>query len=390
MGAEGAIRSELHCSEQTGPSTARNRVRALAQSDRRRIGEPSGPDTHRQLRSHRPALSASSRSATCRSRSSRPAAAGPRGQRGSRPGATLCGRTSRTTGCCAGTRPTARSRCSASRAMNTNGHSVDLQGRLVSVASIAAAASRAPSSTGRARVLADRTSTASASIRRTTSSSRSRRQHLVHRPELRHRFRLRGRRRRSSEIGAATCLSFRYARASVVTVVADDFVQPNGLAFSPDESLLYIVDTGITHRDDGPHHVRRFEVAADGGSLSGGEVFAICPVGAVRRLARRRARQPVAVGRRRRPLPRERRHPARQDPDPRDGGECLLRRPEAESLVHLRHDLALFGVPEHDRHAASGPNLARMRTVRSLHRTRLVTFPATTFHHTAAKAATAP
>ena len=65
-----------------------------------------------------------------------------------------------------------------------------------------------------------------------------------------------------------------------VTRVADDFVQPNGLAFSPDESLLYIVDTGITHRPDGPHHVRRFKVAASGQSLAGGgEVFATCPVG---------------------------------------------------------------------------------------------------------------
>src|ERR1700733_10274512 len=68
------------------------------------------------------------------------------------------------------------------------------------------------------------------------------------------------------------------AVSGAVTVVADDFVQPNGLAFSPDESLLYIVDTGATHRADGPHHVRRFQVGTDG-SLSGGEVFAICPVG---------------------------------------------------------------------------------------------------------------
>jgi gluconolactonase len=61
-------------------------------------------------------------------------------------------------------------------------------------------------------------------------------------------------------------------------VVAGDFVQPNGLAFSPDESLLYIVDTGATHQADGPHHVRRFKVAANG-TLTGGEVFATCPVG---------------------------------------------------------------------------------------------------------------
>jgi len=63
-----------------------------------------------------------------------------------------------------------------------------------------------------------------------------------------------------------------------VTLVASDFVQPNGLAFSPDESLLYIADTGLTHKVDGPHHLRRFKVSADGRSISGGEIFAVCPV----------------------------------------------------------------------------------------------------------------
>ncbi len=31
--------------------------------------------------------------------------------------------------------------------------------------------------------------------------------------------------------------------------MADDFVKPNGLAFSPDESMLYIADTGASHAD---------------------------------------------------------------------------------------------------------------------------------------------
>jgi gluconolactonase len=61
--------------------------------------------------------------------------------------------------------------------------------------------------------------------------------------------------------------------------VASDFVQPNGLAFSPDESLLYIADTGLTHGAGGPHHLRRFTVSVDGRSISGGEVFATCAVG---------------------------------------------------------------------------------------------------------------
>ncbi|WP_421693599.1 SMP-30/gluconolactonase/LRE family protein [Aestuariivirga sp.] len=62
-------------------------------------------------------------------------------------------------------------------------------------------------------------------------------------------------------------------QSGALSVVADDFVQPNGIAFSPDESLLYIVDTGRSHRKDGPQHIRRFNVG-NGGKISGGEVFA--------------------------------------------------------------------------------------------------------------------
>lgn len=76
-----------------------------------------------------------------------------------------------------------------------------------------------------------------------------------------------------SEIGA--CRVYRIAPdGSRVDKVADGFVQPNGLAFSPDESVLYIADTGATHQPGGPRHIRRFTVAGDGQRLSGGEVFA--------------------------------------------------------------------------------------------------------------------
>jgi gluconolactonase len=53
-------------------------------------------------------------------------------------------------------------------------------------------------------------------------------------------------------------------------VVADDFVRPNGLAFSPDGTRLYVVDSGLTH--GGPSHIRSFEVS--GGRLRNGRVFA--------------------------------------------------------------------------------------------------------------------
>jgi gluconolactonase len=49
------------------------------------------------------------------------------------------------------------------------------------------------------------------------------------------------------------------------TVVADDFDRPNGLCFSPDERLLYIVDSGA------PKHIRVFDV--EDGRLSNGRVF---------------------------------------------------------------------------------------------------------------------
>lgn len=63
-----------------------------------------------------------------------------------------------------------------------------------------------------------------------------------------------------------------------LSIVADDFIQPNGIAFSPDERLLYIVDTGRSHRPDGPAHIRCFSVGG-GGKLKHEGVFADCTVG---------------------------------------------------------------------------------------------------------------
>ncbi|MEZ5666279.1 MAG: SMP-30/gluconolactonase/LRE family protein [Alphaproteobacteria bacterium] len=58
-----------------------------------------------------------------------------------------------------------------------------------------------------------------------------------------------------------------------LSVVADDFDCPNGLAFSPDESRLYISDTGLFGTPDRKHHMRVFDVV-DGRRLRGGAVFA--------------------------------------------------------------------------------------------------------------------
>lgn len=76
--------------------------------------------------------------------------------------------------------------------------------------------------------------------------------------------------RADSEIGA--CHVYRVDPVTrEVTVVADDFERPNGLAFSLDERRLYIADTRRAH-------IRLFDVAADG-RLSGGDVFATCVAG---------------------------------------------------------------------------------------------------------------
>ena len=74
------------------------------------------------------------------------------------------------------------------------------------------------------------------------------------------------------------CHVYRVDPDGTITAVARDFFKPNGLAFSPDEQQLFIADTGITHDADGPKHIRRFDVAPDN-SLSGGAVFATCSAG---------------------------------------------------------------------------------------------------------------
>lgn len=80
-----------------------------------------------------------------------------------------------------------------------------------------------------------------------------------------------------SEIGA--CHVYRIdPKSGEVEAVITDMVRPNGIAFSPDESLLYVVDTGRTHGPKNPAHMRVFKVNGKG-KLSGGKVFADCTAG---------------------------------------------------------------------------------------------------------------
>lgn len=60
-----------------------------------------------------------------------------------------------------------------------------------------------------------------------------------------------------------------------VTVACEEFDKPNGLAFSPDESILYVGDTGFTHGAFRPHNLTAFDVSADGKTLSNPRLFTV-------------------------------------------------------------------------------------------------------------------
>ena len=85
-----------------------------------------------------------------------------------------------------------------------------------------------------------------------------------------------------SELGGPNdsgCYVFRFDPATgEMSIVERSFSKPNGLAFSPDETLLYVSDTSASHDPAGNHHVRVFDVV-DGKFLSNGRVFAVIEPG---------------------------------------------------------------------------------------------------------------
>ena len=76
-----------------------------------------------------------------------------------------------------------------------------------------------------------------------------------------------------SEFEGGACYVFRIDPVTgALGIVADDFDRPNGLAFSLDERLLYVADSGA------PHNMSVLDVADDG-TLSGKREFAVCAQG---------------------------------------------------------------------------------------------------------------
>lgn len=80
------------------------------------------------------------------------------------------------------------------------------------------------------------------------------------------------------------CYVFCCTPDGTLNAVVKDFDKPNGLAFSPDEKLLYIADSGAIKGASfpgidysRPHHIRVFDV--DGYSLSNDRVFSVVAPG---------------------------------------------------------------------------------------------------------------
>lgn len=63
-----------------------------------------------------------------------------------------------------------------------------------------------------------------------------------------------------------------------IDAVVTDMVRPNGLTFSPDESLLYVSDTAAFNIPHGPHHICVYEVI-HGRQVANGRVFAVIEPG---------------------------------------------------------------------------------------------------------------
>jgi len=80
-----------------------------------------------------------------------------------------------------------------------------------------------------------------------------------------------------SELGKHYVFRFDPANG-LLRIVSDFVVDPNGLAFSPDETLLYVSDTSAARQAGGNHHIVAFDVL-DGQDLASPRVFAIIAPG---------------------------------------------------------------------------------------------------------------
>jgi gluconolactonase len=80
-----------------------------------------------------------------------------------------------------------------------------------------------------------------------------------------------------SELG--DCYVFRFEPGTGdLTIVTDEMIYPNGLAFSPDETVLYVADTSSSFDPKDSRHFMAFDVV-DGRRLQNGRGFAVIEPG---------------------------------------------------------------------------------------------------------------
>lgn len=84
--------------------------------------------------------------------------------------------------------------------------------------------------------------------------------------------------RADSELGG--CFVFRLDRTTgELAVVSDAMVHPNGLAFSPDEAVLYVSDTSGARTPGGNHRILAFDVVDGGRRLGEPRAFVLMEPG---------------------------------------------------------------------------------------------------------------
>ena len=95
---------------------------------------------------------------------------------------------------------------------------------------------------------------------------------LVHRSCVRHSRQLR---RQSGRVRKISRRSIVDGETGEAIVIADDILGPNGLCFSPDESILYIVES----RGEPYRKILAYDVNADGKSITNKRISTLVPAG---------------------------------------------------------------------------------------------------------------
>ncbi len=75
------------------------------------------------------------------------------------------------------------------------------------------------------------------------------------------------------------CQVYRIDTNGRIEALISDMSKPNGLAFSPDESKLYVADTGASHDEHGPKHIVQYTLENNNTAVVNAGVFAVCDSG---------------------------------------------------------------------------------------------------------------